>query len=325
MDPLQSVVWGYRFSETGEAEELTGAPLRTAIEQQESWIWLHFDLTDTRARAGILSLPHLPEEAVEMLLSTDEHQRIETIGHAVAGVVADFERADTLEVRQMTRWHFCMVPHLFVSARRRPLLSLNTMQHAIQTGRRIIGVAGLFHAIIHAFAAAMAALVTQYTTALDEVEDGLLEAQETGDYEALGMVRRSAVRLHRQATPLRAMLRHLLEERPDWFTEEAAEDCEAGAQRVDSLCADLQSLQERAHALQDELSARQTEETNRRLTMLSVMTALLMPPTLITGIFGMNVEGLPFKEHPLGFIATCVLILASAAAAYFVVRRLKVI
>ena len=325
MDSLESVVWGYRFTEQGDAEELKGTALREAIARQDSWIWLHFDLTDTRARAAIAELPHIPPEALEVLLSTDDHQRITTFDHAVAGVVADFERADTIEVRQMLRWHFCMAAHLFISARRRPLLTLNTMQQAVQGGRRILGVAGLFHAIIHAFAATMAALVSQYADSLDEVEDGLLDTKGAGDYEALGIVRRSAVRLHRQALPLRAMLRHLLEDRPPWFTDEAADDCEAVARRIDSLCADLQALQERAHALQDELSARQTDETNRRLTMLSVVSALLMPPALVSGIFGMNVEGMPFKDNALGFIITMGLLGISVLLGFFVLRRMKLI
>lgn len=325
MDPFESVVWGYRFTEQGDAEELKGAALREAIARQDSWIWLHFDLTDTRARVAIAELPHIPPEALEVLLSTDDHQRIATFDHAVAGVVADFERADTIEVRQMVRWHFCMAPHLFISARRRPMLTLNTMQQAVQGGRRILGVAGLFHAIIHAFAAAMAVLVSQYADSLDEVEDGLLDTKETGDYEALGIVRRSAVRLHRQAVPLRAMLRHLLEDRPLWFTDEAAVDCEAVARRIDSLCADLQALQERAHALQDELSARQTDETNKRLTMLSVVSTLLMPPTLVSGIYGMNVEGLPFKDQPWAFGLTVFLLAASVAGGLLVLRRMKLV
>jgi zinc transporter len=325
MDPLESVVWGYRFTETGDSEELKGATLRAAIERQDSWIWLHFDLTDSRAATAINSLPMLPADAVEVLLSTDDHQRIATFDHAVAGVVADFERADTIEVRQMVRWHFCMAPHLFISARRRPLLTLNSMQNAIQSGKRLLGVADLFLAIIHAFAAAMAALVLKYTDTLDDVEDGLLDAKEAGDYESLGLVRRSAVRLHRQAVPLRAMLRHLLEDRPPWFTDEAAAECEAMARRIDSLCADLQSLQERAHALQDELSARQTDQTNNRLTTLSVVATLLMPPTLVSGIYGMNVEGLPFKDQPWAFGFTVVMLVGSVLTGLFVLRRMKLV
>lgn len=325
MDPKEGLIWGYRFTEDGQAEILRGDALQQALERQESWIWLHFDLADTRTKPYIDALPHLPAEAIEILTTTDDRQRVENFGSVIAGVVVDFERGDIPEVRQMVRWQFVMASHLFVSARRRPLMTLNQLHRDVQAGRKIPGVLHLFDAIIHAFATALATMVHQLSDELDKVEDGLLDEAESGDYEALGTARRNAVRLRRQAVPLRAMLHTLLTDRPAWFTDDAAEDCEQVSARIDSLCADLQSLQERAHALQDELSARQGEETNRRLTTLSVMSALLLPPTLVTGIFGMNVEGLPFKESGYGFIATCALLVLAVAMAAVVLRRLKLI
>ena len=60
-------------------------------------------------------------------------------------------------------------------------------------------------------------------------------------------------------------------------------------------------MQERTRQLQEEIAARVGEATNRSLFLLSMMSAALLPITLITGIFGMNVGGLPFVSHPHGF------------------------
>lgn len=325
MDPFDSVVWGYRFTEEGTAQELKGDALRSAVTRGDTWLWLHFDLASPRADEAIASIPALPEEARRVLLGSDDHQRIVACGHVIAGVVADFERAETMEVRQMSRWHFCMAPHLFISARRRPLLTLNRLQQDLKGGRRFPTAAALFHGIIHAFASAMGTLVEQFADQLDGVEDELLDARETGDYEALGRIRRSAVRLHRQALPLRNILHHLLEERPDWFDDSAADDCAQVSRRIDSLCADLQSLQERAHALQDEFTARQNDETNRRLTMLSVVATLLMPPSLIAGIYGMNVDGIPLKDGPWAFPISMAILAGSVVIGLIALRRVKLL
>ena len=39
-----------------------------------------------------------------------------------------------------------------------------------------------------------------------------------------------------------------------------------------------------------------TEITNRRLFTLSILTACLLPPTLVTGFFGMNTKDMPFQN-----------------------------
>ena len=46
---------------------------------------------------------------------------------------------------------------------------------------------------------------------------------------------------------------------------------------------DITALSDRARSLQDELTTRLTEETNRRLYIVSVVTALFMPATFVTG------------------------------------------
>ena len=324
-DTLDGLVWGYRFADTGNAEMLSGRALTEALQRQDSWLWLHFDLGDKRAHTAIASLPHLPTGAADMLLTSDDRPRIENFGDCIAGVVTDFERADTVDVRQMVRWQFVMGPHLFISARRRPLQTLNQLHRDLQSGRRIPGVLHLFDAIIHAFTTAMATLLQEQSEALDAIEEGLLGDDDRADYEDLGVVRRRIVRLHRQAVPLRATLNHLLTERPAWFTEHAAEDCGRVAARLDTLAGDLQALQERAHSLQDELHMRESETTNKRLTVLSVLTAMLLPPTLVTGLFGMNVEGLPFKETQYGFIGACAIMALSVVVMLWVLRRVKLI
>ena len=41
--------------------------------------------------------------------------------------------------------------------------------------------------------------------------------------------------------------------------------------------------------------------TNRTMRTLTLITALFMPLTLITGIFGMNFERMPWLHEPDGF------------------------
>lgn len=321
---IEGLAWGYRFTEDGDAELLDGAALREALESQESWLWLHFDLDDERASAAIAALPHLPPEAVAMLLSKDDRQHIESFGQVIGGVVADYERAEPLDVRRVVRWQFVMAPHLFVSARRRPGHTLHQLQLDLKAGRRFPDVLRLFDALIHEFTTATSFLLHDLTNRLDEMEERLLDQRDVG-YDLLGLVRRHLVRLRRQASPLRAVLIHMLTDRPPWFTDQAAADCQRVADRMESLASDLESLQERAHALQDELKARDGERTNKRLTVLSIVSALMLPPTLITGVFGMNVDGLPFRDGPQGFWITCGLMVASAAGMLVVLRRIRLL
>jgi Mg2+ and Co2+ transporter CorA len=66
----------------------------------------------------------------------------------------------------------------------------------------------------------------------------------------------------------------------------------SGAPGLPGALDDITALSDRARSLQDELTTRLTQETNRRLYIVSVVTALFMPATFVTGFFGMNTGGL---------------------------------
>ncbi|WP_067321186.1 CorA family divalent cation transporter [Mesorhizobium sp. AA23] len=68
--------------------------------------------------------------------------------------------------------------------------------------------------------------------------------------------------------------------------------------------------------------AKLTERLNQLLYILSVMTAVLLPMTIISGLFGMNVGGLPLVDTALGFWVVTAIAVVVAGIVYMVVRRL---
>jgi zinc transporter len=67
------------------------------------------------------------------------------------------------------------------------------------------------------------------------------------------------------------------------------------------------------------------EQGNHSLRVLSVLTAVLMPPTLVTGIFGMNTKGLPFSDMDTAFLWAFLLMVLSSYGAYLVMKRIGII
>jgi zinc transporter len=81
-----------------------------------------------------------------------------------------------------------------------------------------------------------------------------------------------------------------------------------------SVAQDLESIQERARLLQEETARPLSEATNRNIYSLSLLTAIFLPITLITGIFGMNVGGLPRVNQEFGFGSVLTVMAVTIAA-----------
>jgi magnesium transporter len=62
-------------------------------------------------------------------------------------------------------------------------------------------------------------------------------------------------------------------------------------------------------------------EQNKVMKIFSVVAVVLMPPTLIAGIYGMNFEHMPELRHVLGYPIALLAMLASAVLPYMWARR----
>jgi len=135
-------------------------------------------------------------------------------------------------------------------------------------------------------------------------------------------VRLQAVRVHRQLSLLRGMF-HRLEPRVAAQNPAVGQAIRALAQKLDAIDQEVGSLQERARLLLEEVAARMTEITNRRLFTLSVLTACLLPPTLVTGFFGMNTKDMLWQNAEGGtWMALGAAVIASALS-YWALRRMR--
>jgi Mg2+ and Co2+ transporter CorA len=79
--------------------------------------------------------------------------------------------------------------------------------------------------------------------------------------------------------------------------------------------------------LHDELTTRLSEETNRRLYLVSVVTTVLLPATFVTGFFGMNTGGMLWggDETPHGTVYATLLCLFAAVVTLLLLRLKKLL
>jgi zinc transporter len=140
--------------------------------------------------------------------------------------------------------------------------------------------------------------------------------------ERLTKARRKLVFIHRQIASASGLFRHIEHIHRNDLPDELADMVTRLSHRAVALLHDSEQAQSRARLLQDELMAKLTAESNRLLYVLSVLTAVLLPMTIISGLFGMNVGGLPFLDDRLGFWIVAGGSLVVAVAVFLFVSRL---
>jgi zinc transporter len=310
------IVFAFSFDEEGRPTELPINAMPALDAPGIAFWWVHVNIVDKRGRDWIASLPQLPDEAKNVLVSAEAHDRIDIEGDALSGVFVDLRLDFAQATEEMAQLRFALKPRLLVTARRHSLRSIEATRTALMAGRRAESALDLLEAIVDREADAVASAATDLGHAVDAIEDKILEGHDHDAHDGIGAIRRRAVRLNRQLSRLLGLFRRVELAPPMRLPQDVRDAAGRIAQRLESIHQEIHASQERARLLQDEVAAHMAAETNRQLYILSLLTAVFLPATLVTGIFGMNTKGLPFTEEDSGFWWACA-IGAGAALAVF--------
>jgi zinc transporter len=320
---IPGLVWAFRLHSDGSAESL---PIDAPIEfSHDGRLWLHFNLADGRTRQWIAGL-QIPVIARDLLLSHDNFQQLHIVDNCVYGVFSDLVREIDSPTEETGFLRFAMTERLLISGRHQALCAVDATRRVLESGHRVATVAALLEKIIDEVADTMDRMADKIGTEIDEIEERVLAGETKSEMRAgLGRLRRTCLRLHRQLAGLRVLFHRLEQKNPENLSPALRLHAAKLAQRLDGLDHDITELRERSRLLEEELRFKLEEESNRHLHALSVVTMMLLPPTLVTGIFGMNTKGLPLTDIDGGFLWAAVLMIAASGLAYLIMRRLGIV
>jgi zinc transporter len=320
---VPGLVWAFRLHHDGSAEPIpVDAPIHVSHDGR---LWLHFNLADARTRPFLASL-QLAAPARDLLLSRDSFQQLHIIDHCVYGVFSDLVRDIDTPTEETGYLRFAMTERLLISGRHRALCAVDATRRVLENGHRVETVAALLEKIVEEVADTMDRMVDKFGTEIDGIEERVLTGETRSDLRAsLSRLRRTCVRLHRQLSGLRVLFHRLEQKNTEELSPALRLHAGKLAQRLDDLDHDVVELRERSRLLEEELRFKLEEEGNRHLHALSIVTMMLLPPTLVTGIFGMNTKGLPLTDVEGGFLWAFGLIFASSGLAYLTMRRLGIV
>jgi zinc transporter len=154
-------------------------------------------------------------------------------------------------------------------------------------------------------------------------EDRVLAGHPSEQSSELAQIRRVLARLRRHVAANRGLLAALLPRIGRLCTEDQRQELHETIERLDAAREDMELITERARLLQEEIASRLGEATNKNLYVLSIVTTALLPITLITGVFGMNVGGLPFLESKHGFYWVLFGMLLTVGVTLLLLRRAR--
>jgi zinc transporter len=321
---IPGLVWAYTFdSEQRSCRRLPPDATRADLSfVGNGFRWLHLNLADQRVAAFLEEFPELPSAVVTALTTHETHASITLEDGMIYGTLVDFQREFDEETRDIGWLHFAVCDNLLITTRLQPLRSIDRVRAAVEKNpARYRQPIDIFELIVAEFQRTLISLVIELTEELNQIEDVVYGATTQDERRRLAPVRRTVVRLHRHLRTVLTLLRRAAaaddDEMPHGFDDVAGRL----TSRLEAVDHDVYALQDRARLLHEEIDSKLSSETNRHLYILSLMTAFLLPPSLVTGFFGMNTSALPFAHGEHGTALAFSFMALSVLGAWWLLKR----
>ena len=91
----------------------------------------------------------------------------------------------------------------------------------------------------------------------------------------------------------------------EWFDKKYKNEIHESLERLYRYIEDLDLIKERAYILLEEYRNTLAQQTNKVMYIFSLVAFLFLPLTFLTGLFGVNVGGIPGGSYPQAFALFC--------------------
>ena len=153
-------------------------------------------------------------------------------------------------------------------------------------------------------------IIEKFETELDKIEDKILSGDTDDTLPRVNQIRTIVRRFLIHYEQLTDMVQELEENENGFFSEENLRYIHLFMNRIDRYHDTAMTLRDHAIQVRDLYREQLEVRQNRTVTLLTVVTTIFMPLTLIVGWYGMNFRYMPELDSPLGYPAVIVLSIA---------------
>ena len=282
-----------------------------AVYDGPGFLWVHLaggdehDLSFLKAQSG------MPDIAAHALIATETRPRCDRIEDGAIVNLRGLGEIDPDDSDRLVSIRMWVQRGRLLSVSRRPLTATATVVAKMEAGR-IVDPGDLVAAFAWAISTQLDPEVASLGDQLDDVESDLQPSSLYRLRRAITAIRSQAISYRRFVAPDRDALRTLASLDFDWLAEDDRLHILEAADRFARMAEELEAVRERAALLHEQITDLRAELIDQRALLISIVAFIFLPLTFITGLLGMNVEGIPYAHSAWSFWGVTIFCVAVA-------------
>lgn len=273
-----------------------------AARRDHGFVWVDLTEESSAEEAAVLDELRLPDLVIEDMRDDRHLPKVELVGDTLSLTVHGLDLR-TLEQELTTLELDCALQQdLLVTYHEGSMASVQAVGERLDAGR--IGFdrpLQLLHRLLDVMNDVLVPFVDHLDQRLDVIEEDILDEPTNRTRHDLYRLQRDVIQLRRVVLPQTEVIRRLgRDQAPGWQPgdESLVRDLYDHLNRMVAMCDSYNQLLESAT---DSYRSALDDRLNEMLATLTIISAVLLPITVVAGLYGMNFVVIPGAEDPDGF------------------------
>jgi zinc transporter len=285
------------------------------------WIKLFGDYSDVKSY--LKTNENIDDYSIDVL--TDENPVV-TVGEekdSLIVIVRGIDFNDELNLGSMLSVRIYIKDNKVITAQKRKVRAVEDLENMISANNSIKTIGVFLAKLIGKLCDRVDNKLLEISTKLEDIEEKVIDNPKEEYRQDLLDIRKAVINLRKHLIPQKDVLLTLCDDDNKVFNHDDIRSLTFSYKKVSRYVDDLNTYNEQFSIVQDELQNSLSEKTNRNTYFLSVLATTFIPAGFLTGLFGINVGGLPLANNPDGFVIFVIVLFCMILIQTVIFRLLK--
>lgn len=283
--------------------------------------WIHLDLNHPDVAHWVER--YVPPSSIAPLIQSETRPHVIEDEDGVVIILRGINLNPGQDVEDMVSLRCWIGKNRLVTVRKRKIFSVDEIRQDAQSGHAKSTPLSQFAHILNRLTQRIEIQSLKFDDLTTELEEKLFEDDRDPHGETLAPLRKSLIRLHRYLAPQSAALHHLVNSNFVSHHKQTRRILDEAANQLTRSVEEISSLLDRLGNLSDYIFNTQSQRQGKNSYILSIIAAIFLPLGFLTGLFGVNVAGMPGVNTPWAFAALAIGTLVIGLLTLFFLKWLK--
>ena len=299
---------------------------KISLQKKGAYLWLNLDYQDADTYEILTQKYNLSEEVAEALCDESTRPRYFRYGEGIVLIMCGINYNQGSDPEDMVSIRVWLDKDKIITLSHRRLKITNMMRQMLEKNQAPDTSMQFFLTLAQKMVDEINDAIIDITEATSVLEEKVIDTDSLGNFslrDEISDLRRRIISIRRYTAPQKEIFISLQNDRWDLLTQDDRSDIREIYNDITKAVEDLDYSRDHLAVFHEELQSKMTISMTKIMYIISIVTVIFTPLTVLTGLLGVNVQGIPYAENDYAFAFVCLIMLGITILLVYLMKKLR--